>query len=126
MKDVTQKFTLRTIFLIPLALLFGLAWPSEAQNREHQQLMADIYGARDSERALGPWSVSRSSWVLSGEPSRDGVQGCVTGLLGVLPSGLRVRALMDQPAERRGHDQRVPVRAKEHASPDEGAANVVP
>ena len=42
MKDVTQKFTLRTIFLIPLALLFGLAWPSEAQNREHQQLMADI------------------------------------------------------------------------------------
>lgn len=42
MKDVTQKFTSKTVFLMSLAILLGLVWPSEAQNREHQQLMADI------------------------------------------------------------------------------------
>ena len=42
MKDATQKPKPKTIYLMSLALLLSLAWPSEAQNREHQQLMADI------------------------------------------------------------------------------------
>ena len=42
MKDATQKPKPKTIYLMSLTLLLSFAWPSEAQNREHQQLMADI------------------------------------------------------------------------------------